>query len=57
MKYAETFDFAHSQDRIKFKITDFGLAKNLGNQTMAATFCGTALTMPPEQLKDCSYDH
>jgi serine/threonine protein kinase len=37
------------------KLTDFGLAKDLGHQSSTATFCGTSEYIPPEIVRRESY--
>lgn len=43
-------------DQLQLKIADFGFARQLGGQDMAATFCGSPLYMAPEVLEGDEYN-
>lgn len=43
-------------DQLVVKIADFGFARQLAEQDMAATFCGSPLYMAPEVLEGDQYN-
>lgn len=43
-------------DRATLKIADFGFARTLGMNNLAATLCGSPLFMAPEILRYQKYD-
>jgi serine/threonine protein kinase len=53
-EYLENFD--PSEERIEVIIGDLGFARNLGQQDMATSYCGTPLNMAPEIINGRHYD-
>jgi serine/threonine protein kinase len=49
-------DFDPTEERIEVIIGDLGFARNLGQQDMATSYCGTPLNMAPEIINGRHYD-